>query len=157
MARAAPTPLIGHPYSVARAVECHERRPKDGTVKHQAIAAIVLSAATLGCGDKVCLALPNPVVQANIHDSVTAVPAAYQASLIVAGDGVYDSTFVGPRPDSLSVSSIRSSPPGRTGEYAVRVRRNGYRLWQQTGVHVEGSGCAGAGSVELSVRLQPLP
>jgi hypothetical protein len=39
----------------------------------------------------------------------------------------------------------------------VRVRRTGYRLWQQTGVHVEGSGCAGAGSVELSVRLQPLP
>jgi hypothetical protein len=126
-------------------------------MRYQAVAALLLSGATLGCGDKVCLTLPVPVIQADVRDSITDAPAAYEASLIVTGDGVYDSTFVGPRPDSLRVIAIRSLPPGRTGDYTVRVRRNAYRLWQQTGVHVEGSGCAGALSVELSVRLQPLP
>ena len=125
-------------------------------MSHYAIAAILLSGTTIGCGGNACLTLPIPAVQAEIRDSITAAPAAYQASLIVAGNGLYDSTFVGPRPDSLSVSAIRSSPPGRSGEYAVRVRRTGYRLWQSS-VHLEGSGCAGALSVALSVRLQPLP
>ena len=126
-------------------------------MRYQAAAALLLSGATLGCRDGACLTLPVPAIQADVRDAITDAPAAYQASLIVTGDGVYDSTFVGPRPDSLGVVAIRSSPPGRTGEYTVRVRRNGYQIWQQTGVHVEGSGCAGALSVELSVRLQPLP
>lgn len=121
------------------------------------VAALFLIGGALGCGETVCLTLPNPVVQANIRDSITNAPAAYQASLIVAGAGVYDSTFFGSRPDSLGVGFVQSAPPGKTGEYTVRVRRNGYRLWQQSGVHVEGSGCAGALSVMLSVRLQPLP
>lgn len=120
-----------------------------------AIAGVVLAGAILGCSGP-CLTLPVPVVQANITDSITNAPAAYQASLIVAGDGVYDSTFVGSRRDSLTAITIRSSPPGRTGEYSVRVRRSGYRLWQSS-VHVEGGGCAGAPSVVLLVRLQPLP
>ena len=122
-----------------------------------AVAALLLSGATLACGSKQCLTLPAPEIQVDVRDSVTDAPAAYRASLILAGNGVYDSTFVGPGPDSLSVMSIRSSPPGQTGEYTVRGRRNGYQLWQQTGVHVEDSGCAGALSVELPVRLQPLP
>lgn len=126
-------------------------------MRYEIVAALLLSGVVVGCGDKVCLTLPAPVIQADVRDSTTDAPAAYQASLIVIGDGVYDSTFVGPRPDSLTVVSIRSSPPGRTAEYTVRVRRNGYRVWQQTGVHVEGSGCAGALSVEIAVRLQPIP
>ena len=121
-----------------------------------AFACVVLAGAILGCSGTECLTLPVPVVQANITDAITNAPAAYQASLIVAGDGVYDSTFVGSSPDSLTAITIRSSPPGRTGEYSVRVRRSGYRLWQNS-VHVEGSGCAGALSVVLLVRLQPLP
>jgi hypothetical protein len=126
-------------------------------MRYHTVAALLLSGSTFGCGNEVCLTLPIPTIQADIRDSITDAPAAYQASLIVAGDGVYDSTFVGSRPDSLSVSSVRSSPPGRTGEYSVRVRRHGYQLWQQSSVHIEGSGCAGALSVALSVRLQPLP
>ena len=126
-------------------------------MRYQAVVALLLSGTTFGCADKVCLTLPDPTVQADIRDSITAAPAAFQASLIVTGNGVYDSTFVGPRPDSLAVSIIESAAPGRTGDYTVRVRRAGYRLWQQTAVHVEGGGCAGALSVALSVRLQPIP
>ena len=121
-----------------------------------AIAGVVLAGAVLGCSSTQCVTLPTPVVQATITDSITNAPAAFHASLIVAGDGVYDSTFVGARPDSLTASTIVSSPPGRTGEYSVRVRRSGYRLWESS-VHVEGSGCSGARSVLLAVRLQPLP
>ena len=124
-------------------------------MSHYLAAAILLCGATIGCGGNACLTLPDPVVDAAVRDSITAAPIAYRASLIVAGNGVYDSTFVGPRPDSLSVSAIRSAPPGRSGEYAVRVRRTGYRLWESS-VHLEGSGCAGALSVALSIRLQPL-
>jgi hypothetical protein len=120
------------------------------------IALIVLFGAVLACGNSVCLTLPTPVVHAEIVDSTTLAPAAYRASLIVIGNGFYDSTFVGATPDSLTVGFIRSSPPGRTGEYDVRVRRAGYSLWQRSGVHVEGSGCGGALSPVLSVRLQQL-
>lgn len=120
-----------------------------------AIAGVVLAGAIVGCGDP-CLMIPDPVVLAVITDSITNAPTAYQVSLIVAGDGVYDSTFVGSRSDSLTATTITSSPPRRTGEYVVRVRRSGYRLWQRS-VHVEGSGCGGAESVVLSVRLQPHP
>lgn len=126
-------------------------------MRYQAVAMLLLSGATIGCADKACPTLPAPVIQADVRDSITHAPAAYQASLIVTGEAVYDSTFIGSRPDSLTVSTMESAPPGRTGEYTVRVRRSGYRLWQQTGVLVEGSGCTGAHSVALSVRLQPLP
>lgn len=125
-------------------------------MSQRAIAAMLLCGSTTGCGVGACLTLPHPAVHAEVTDSVTGAPLAYRASLIVEGYRVYDSTFVGPRPDSLSVSWIRSAPPGRTGVYAVRVRRAGYQLWQ-TVVHLEGDGCDGASGVSLSVRLQQRP
>jgi hypothetical protein len=119
-------------------------------------AVTMVSGFAFACGGgTVCLTLPTPMVQAEITDSITAAPAAYRASLIVAGNGFYDSTFAGPRPDSLTLEFISSSPPGKTGDYTVRVRRDGYRLWQGS-AHVEGSGCAGALSPVLAVRLQLL-
>ena len=120
------------------------------------VALIVSCGALLAC-DGPCLLLPTPHVLAEVVDSTTLVPLAYRASLIVVGNGFYDSTFVGPPHDSLTARFIWSSPPGRTGEYDVRVRRAGYRLWQESGVHLEGSGCRGAKSAVLYVRLQQLP
>ncbi len=125
-------------------------------MKRNVVALLVLCGAVMACGDGACLTLPIPAVHAEIVDSTTLAPAAYRASLIVVGNGFYDSTFVGTTPDSLTVEFIRSSPPGRTGEYDVRVRRAGYSVWQTGGVHVEGSGCKGALSPVVSVRLQPL-
>ena len=113
--------------------------------------------AVTACDTGACLTLPDPAVHAEIRDSITLAPAAHRASLIVVGNGFYDSTFAGERPDSLTVDFIRSSPPGRTGRYDVRVRRAGYSVWQRSGIHLEGDGCRGASSVVLSVRLQPLP
>lgn len=128
-----------------------------GTMKYRSVALLLISGATIGCADDICLTLPDPVIQVDVRDSITSAPAAYQASLIITGGGVYDSTYVGPRADSLSVTSIRSAPPRRTTAYTVRVRRDGYQLWQRTGVQIEESGCEGARSVTLSVRLQPRP
>lgn len=119
-----------------------------------AAVTVVSGFAFASAGDTVCLTLPTPMVQAEITDSITAAPAAYRASLIVAGNGFYDSTFAGPRPDSLTLEFISSSPPGKTGDYTVRVRRDGYRLWQVS-AHVDESACAGALSPVLAVRLQP--
>lgn len=128
-----------------------------GTLRYQSIALLLISGATLGCAGDICLTLPDPVIQVDVRDSITSAPAAYQASLIITGGGVYDSTYVGPRADSLSVTSIRSAPARRTAAYTVRVRRDGYQLWQRTGVQIAGNGCEGALSVTLSVRLQPRP
>lgn len=132
----------------------HHRR---GTMGRRAVAALLVCGATFGCAGDTCLTLPDPVIQVDVRDSITDAPAAVGASLIVTGGGVYDSTFVGPRADSLAVTSIRSAPPRRAGAYTVRVRRDGYQLWQRAGVQIEGSGCAGALSVTLPVRLQPRP
>jgi hypothetical protein len=116
---------------------------------------LAAAAATMACGDKVCLTAPNPVVQADIRDSVTNAPSAYRASLILEGNGIYDSTYVGAPADSLT-AVVQSAPPGQAGTYTVRVRRDGYRVWERRGVYL-GSGCTVAPSVTLSVRLQRLP
>jgi len=118
--------------------------------------AIVCLGAVAGCQQTACPTLPDPFVLVDVRDSVTNAPAAYGASLIVDGAGFHDSVTVGPPADSLVVSQVASASPGRTGEYTVRVRRSGYRLWERPNVLVEGSGCSGARSVSLSVRLQPL-
>jgi hypothetical protein len=51
---------------------------------------------TLSCHESpsVCLLLPNPVVHADIRDSVTMALIANRASSIVTGEDYYDSTFV---------------------------------------------------------------
>ncbi len=113
------------------------------------------AAAATACGDVVCLTAPNPVVQVDIRDSVTNAPSAYRASLVVEGNGIYDSTYVGLAADSLT-AVVQSAPPGKAGAYAVRVHRDGYRVWEHRGVYL-GSGCTVAPSVLLSVRLQRLP
>ena len=114
-------------------------------------------AATLACGDKVCLLAPNPSVLVDIRDSLTGVRIANRASLIVEGLGVYDSTYFAPNPDSLIALFVSSAPPRRTGEYTVRVRKDSYALWQQSNVHVEGDGCTAAPSPFFTVRLQRVP
>jgi uncharacterized iron-regulated membrane protein len=128
-------------------------------LRARAITALGFSVTTLACGDAICLSAPSIVVQADIRDSITNAPAAHQASLIVEGNGVYDSTFVGTVADSLTRSNAQITAPGQTGEYTVRVRRSGYRLWERRGIHIDGSECsAGAiNPVALSVRLQRLP
>ena len=119
--------------------------------------AVVCLAALAGCQQTGCPTRPNPFVLADVRDSVTGAPAAHRSSLVVEGAGYYDSTSVAVPTDSLVASQVVSGSPGRTGEYTVRIRRSGYRLWERRDVHIEGSGCSGANAVILTVRLQPLP
>lgn len=120
------------------------------------VAALTLS--VIGCGDKVCLLLPRPVVEVDIREAGTNTPAGYRASLIVQGPGVYDSTFVGPRADSAAVRYVQSHPLTSAGSYTVRVRRAGYQVWQQAGVSIDVDECGGSNTHPfLTVLLQPLP
>jgi len=117
---------------------------------------LLFADAATACGaDKVCLTFPNPAFVVEIRDSLTNAPSAYRASLIVEGNGFYDSTYVGPPADSLAARDVISKPE-RAGTFTVRVRRVGYRLWERNGIDL-GSGCELAPSVTLSVRLQRLP
>jgi hypothetical protein len=113
--------------------------------------------AGVACGDLVCTSQPRPAIRAEVRDSVTNAPSGFGASLIVTNTAVYDSSM-SPQgfTDTSAVSSLESAPNGVGGVYAVRVRKIGYRLWQQTGVVVNGDRC-GADAVSLQVRLQPGP
>ena len=127
-------------------------------MRRTGIAILSLVAMTAACGDKVCILIPAPTIQVDIRDSVTGAPAAYGASLIIEAPGVYDSSFVGPRPDSLTIGFVQSAPIRATNDFVVRVRRAGYKLWQQTGVHVDVSAECGTGATRAyTARLQRLP
>jgi hypothetical protein len=112
---------------------------------------IAIAVAANGCSDIVCTTQPRPAIKAEIRDSVTNAPAALGASLIVTNQSVYDSTaFPYESPTVLSAGNATA------GTYTVRVRKAGYRLWEQTGIVVNGDRC-GAEAVELQIRLRPKP
>ena len=112
---------------------------------------IAFAVAANACGDLVCTAQPRPAIKAEIRDSITNAPAALGASLIVTNQAVYDSTMF-----SYESSYALSAGNATAGTYTVRVRKSGYRLWEQTGIVVHGDRC-GAEAVELQIRLQPEP
>jgi hypothetical protein len=120
--------------------------------------------ALSGCTelDTPCFSIPRPAVRATIVDSVTGLSAAYTSSLILTTEGRYDSTRfnedrgVVSSTDAHTPFPLASNSSGVAGIYQVRVRRSGYRLWQRSGVVVDGDRC-GALATSLDVRLQPEP
>jgi hypothetical protein len=115
------------------------------------VSLIAITVAASACGDIVCTAQPRPAIRAEIRDSVTNAPADSGASLIVTNQAVYDSTAFAFEP-----SYVQSAVHGRAGIYTVRVRKAGYRLWERTGIVVNGDRC-GPEATELQVRLQSGP
>ena len=107
-----------------------------------------------------CTTEPRPAVVATIVDSITGKSAIYSASLVLQNATTYDSSFfnenlgVTPATDGGPPYGYWGNPAGIPGKYTMRVRRQGYQLWQVTGVVVKSESC-GAVSTRITVRLQP--
>src|SRR4051812_24374779 len=102
--------------------------PQRNTRLDRSLLAATMAFAT-ACGDMVCILPPRPAIRADIRDSITGAPRAFNFSLIVANQAVYDSTFfpatvVGA--DTAVYSAVESAPNGKPGIYVVRVRETGY-------------------------------
>src|SRR5687767_8031193 len=97
---------------------------------------MMLLAITSGAcsGDNVCTAEPRLGISLEIRDSATNAPAAAGA-IAVATDGAYV--------DSVNVTTpLHANLAGnRGGTYTVRVRKNGYSIWQRNNIVVPGGQC----------------
>jgi hypothetical protein len=100
-----------------------------------------------------------PPISVDVHDIVTALPAAYSASLTLTlgtETGTYEPTFRAT--DSLSAVRIEGRVLeflSRPGVYDVRVERPGYEPWLRNDVVVadQGDRCVTIEPVVLNVLL----
>jgi hypothetical protein len=121
--------------------------------------SLLLTAACLTGCDKsiVCTLQPRAAVVATITDSISGAPLGYRSSIVLQTRRTYDSTFFGPdrfSGDTLRLSTVPSAYP-MGGKFLVRVRRAGYKLWEQSDVTVDGDRCGATEAAMLVVRLQP--
>ena len=119
-------------------------------------AVLAVSACT---SSMACVGVGAAAISVEIRDSVTGLPAAYQARLILRNGAFTDTlTDFSEAKDSLIALNLAGGMD-RPGTYSVRVERSGYAPWTKDGVLVaEGKGdCASIHGVELAVRLQRIP
>jgi hypothetical protein len=123
-------------------------------------AALVLACGLGACqNDLACTADPRQAIIATILDSVSGARAAFHATLIAQGRHTYDSVTADEHyygADS-TLSEIGSGGSDESGIYDVRVRKDGYRLWQQHDVRVSGGACGAKPFVRITARLQATP
>jgi hypothetical protein len=90
-----------------------------------------------------------------VQDSVTGAPAAAEAQL-VARDGAYADTVIGPSaatdPNALTLFAV----PERPGTYELTVSKNTFVTWQRSGVVVTADECH-VRPVAVTARLRHAP
>ncbi len=125
--------------------------PRAGALHLRRLAWTGLLCITLGaCSvDEECTLEPRPGLILEIRDSISNAAAA-AGSIAVAAEGPYV--------DSVNVtSSLTASLAGnRGGNYAVRVRKSGYQLWERVNIFVPGGECGPDEPVQLLLRLQSI-
>jgi len=116
--------------------------------------------ALTGCERLVvaCPGLPRPAFKVTVTDSVTGLGAWKDASLIIANTEHYDSAlvvFLGTSPTADTTQALEFSSFGtqQRGIFDVRVRKEGYELWERSAIGVGGRSCD-VNAVAISVRLR---
>jgi hypothetical protein len=118
---------------------------------------VVVLALAAACGNDLepaCLPVARPAVEVEVRDAAT---EGFRADL--ARGAVQDGAFT----DSLRIVAVggpRGAPSAlgaaweRPGTYSIRIEREGYQLWDTSGVHVQADQC-GASPVKFVARLSP--
>jgi hypothetical protein len=114
----------------------------------RAIAAVATTVLVTGCQQPFgCTANFVYGLTIVVTDSATGEPLGGQATVVEVRDGAYEDQVT-----AISANTFVAAGE-RAGEYAVRVRRIGYRDWARVGVRVRGGSCH-VTPVTLNVRLQ---
>ena len=114
----------------------------------RALAGIVATAVVVGCQQPFgCTADYRFGLTIVVTDSVTGGPLGGEATLVEVRDRSYEAEV-----SAIGANTFVAAGE-RAGEYAVRVRRIGYRDWLRVGVRVRGGSCH-VTPVTLNARLQ---
>jgi len=130
-----------------------------------ALSVFLLAGITSACSDVLiaCSGTGQYPIRAIVHDSITREPAAIGSRLILHYGFRIDTTFgVAVPSEPLYDSTLFGGAVDATGVFAVKVEREGYRVWMREDVVVrltEDGPCAGytLEPVTLRVLLQPQP
>lgn len=125
-----------------------------------ALAGTMLSCSSDGGDDPapgsqlICVDLIGPGIMVEVHDAVTGLPAACDATGKAEDGGLVEALSPGADcavdPTFLYLSGIH-----RPGTWTVTIERPGYQPWVRDGITVVREGC-GLVPVQVRADLQPL-
>ena len=131
-----------------------------GLIHHLRFPALLLVLVTGACdvldsSPVVCTRELRFGLIVTVEDSVTGAPAAADARL-VARDGAYADTVIGPSPATDPNALTLFAVPERPGTYELTVSKNGFLTWQRSRVIVTADECH-VRPVAVTARLRHAP
>jgi hypothetical protein len=114
-----------------------------------------LLGVTLGCAtpaETVCTAILYGVIEVDVVDSISRVPAAAGATVWLRGP--YSDSLTVPDSATSSLATIWTEDHVKAGTYSVQVQKSGYHLWNRAGIRVEADRCHTTTFARLTVLLQ---
>jgi len=136
-------------------IEKYSFRPAKGARLAHVITAVLTASLGLVAACRLydpCPQSSRAALAITIVDSVTGLPVASGASVVVS-DGSFQQTIA--IPESPSTTTVGAAED-RPGSYSIVVTRPGYRDWTRSGVDVQSDGCLPV-TVAVTARLVPQP